>query len=596
MKFHRSLICRISFVYAVLVIASLAALVFLLREDSPSQSIADLQDQKEGEALLAASALEPYLANPAYSPDLESLQEVAKTLDRWTDSRVTVISRTGEPLSSSHWDNVVSGRQGSSNYDFQSDRYLFRARQGNVASSLKHTFHADYSQVIHTAAPVVIDGNVVGVLMLETPVPEPSLGIDAVIIWFAIWGLAVGALGLMAIWLVARRSSGTLKAVTEASRQLEQGDYDHRLPAGAADDTRQLTEAFNRMADTVKSVIGRLSSERDTLSAVLETMADGVVVTDAGGRVSLFNPAARDLLGIRAQQVEGLRLVELARDNELNRLLTRCQEEKSRQQAEVSLILPRRYLSAIATPLGNNGGVLLTLHDLTRMRQVETSQREFVSNVSHELRNPMASIKAMVETLESGAVNDPQVALDFLSRMRGDVDRINGLVNDLLELSRMESGQFMIDAEPMALAPLVHAVKKQFVEIAATQDVDLVDDLAEDLPPVMVDEEKMTQVFVNLVENSLKFTPPGGEIIIRAEPEEERVQIVLKDTGIGVAPQHLPHIFERFYKVNRSRRDGGTGLGLSIVKQLVEAHGGQITVESKEGEGCAFTFTVPRAP
>ena len=139
-------------------------------------------------------------------------------------------------------------------------------------------------------------------------------------------------------------------------------------------------------------------------------------------------------------------------------------------------------------------------------------------------------------------------------------------------------------------------MKKQFVEIAAAQDVDLVDDLAEDLPPVMVDEEKMTQIFVNLVENSLKFTPPGGEIIIRAEPEEERVQIVLKDTGIGVAPQHLPHIFERFYKVNRSRRDGGTGLGLSIVKQLVEAHGGQITVESKEGEGCAFTFTVPRAP
>ena len=180
MKFHRSLICRISFVYAVLVIASLAALVFLLREDSPSQSIADLQDQKEGEALLAASALEPYLANPAYSPDLESLQEVAKTLDRWTDSRVTVISRTGEPLSSSHWDNVVSGRQGSSNYDFQSDRYLFRARQGNVASSLKHTFHADYSQVLYTGAPIVIDGNVVGVLMLETPVPEPSLGVGAV--------------------------------------------------------------------------------------------------------------------------------------------------------------------------------------------------------------------------------------------------------------------------------------------------------------------------------------------------------------------------------------------------------------------------------
>ena len=208
----------------------------------------------------------------------------------------------------------------------------------------------------------------------------------------------------------------------------------------------------------------------------------------------------------------------------------------------------------------------------------------------------MASIKAMVETLESGAVNDRQVALDFLSRMRGDVDRMNGLVNDLLELSRMESGQFKIEAEPTALAPLVQAVRKQFSETAAAQDVDLVEDLGEDLPPVMVDGEKLTQIFLNLVENSLKFTPPGGEIRIGAEAEDGHVQVVFKDTGIGVAPQHLPHIFERFYKVNRSRRDGGTGLGLSIVKQLVEAHGGRITVESREGEGCLFTFTVPRAP
>ena len=182
--------------------------------------------------------------------------------------------------------------------------------------------------------------------------------------------------------------------------------------------------------------------------------------------------------------------------------MARCQEAQSRQEAEVSLILPRRYLSAIATPLDNNGGVLLTLHDLTRMRQVETSQREFVSNVSHELRNPMASIKAMVETLESGAVNDRQVALDFLSRMRGDVDRMNGLVNDLLELSRMESGQFQIEAEPMPLAPLVEAVRKQFEEVAASQEVGVMEELDDDLPWVMADGEKLTQVFVNLVENS----------------------------------------------------------------------------------------------
>ena len=596
MKFHRSLTWRISFIYAVIIIASLAALTFLLREDSPGQDIVALEEQKEKEARLAATLLVPYLSDTANPPTLESWHEVSKTLGSWTNSQATIISRSGEPLAASYWDDMASGRSGTSNYDFQSRDYLFRARLGNVASSLRHTFHADYSRVFYTAAPIMKDGEVIGVLELETPIPEPSPGIYAALIWFAIWGLAAGVLGLLAIWFVARRSSGSLQAVTEAAQQLEQGDYDHRVPSGSYEETRQLTDSFNRMADTVKSVIGRLSSERDTLSAVLETMADGVVVTDPGGLVSLLNPAARELLGIRAQQVEGVRLVELARDDELHRLLTRCQEAQTRQQAEVSLILPRRYLSAVATPLDNSGSVLLTLHDLTRIRQVETSQREFVSNVSHELRNPMASIKAMVETLESGAVNDPQVALDFLSRMRGDVDRMNGLVNDLLELSRMESGQFMIEAEPMPLAPLVHAVKKQFGETAAAQEVALAEDLAEDLPQVMADGEKLTQIFLNLVENSLKFTPPGGEICIGAKAEDEHVQIVFKDTGIGVAPQHLPHIFERFYKVNRSRRDSGTGLGLAIVKQLVEAHGGQITVESKEGEGCTFTFTVPRAP
>ena len=600
MKFHRSLIWRVSFIYAVIVIASLAALFFLLKEDSSPQSVADLEDQREYEARLAATLAAPYLADTPEPPDRESLHELGKTLSRWLSGRVTIISLSGEAVADSNWENpAIDGKDDSrynSSYDFSSDYDLFQARLGNVASSQRTVFHADPPRVLYTAAPVTIDGEVVGVIRLRTPVPEPSPGVDAVFVWLAIWGLAVGTWGVVAIWLVARRSSSSLRDVARASQQLEQGDFDYRVPSGAYEDSHQLTESFNHMADTVKSVIARLSSERDTLSAVLGTMADGVVVTDPGGRVSLFNPAARDLLGIRAEQVEGVRLGELVRDNEIHQLLTRCQNEQVRHEAEVSLILPRRYLSAIATPLDNNGGVLLTLHDLTRMRQVETSQREFVSNVSHELRNPMASIKAMVETLESGAVNDTQVALDFLSRMRGDVDRINGLVNDLLELSRMESGQFKIDAEPMALAPLVQAVKRQFEEVAAAQEVDVMEELDDDLPQIMADGEKLTQVFVNLVENSLKFTPPGGEIRIGGEASEGQVQVVFKDTGVGVAPQHLPHIFERFYKVNRSRRDSGTGLGLSIVKQLVEAHGGQITVESKEGEGCAFIFTLPRVP
>lgn len=593
----RSYAWRISAIYAVFIVASVAALIFLLKEDPPEQDVANLTAQKEQEAVLAATLAAPHLADPTRTPDLEALHELGKTLSRWLGSEVIIIARSGEGVANSLWENPSDANRYST-YDFSSDYDLQQARLGNVATSHGLTFNADYSEFLYTAAPITSGGDVVGVLRLRTPIYEPGSGIGAASVWFAIWGLAAGILALAAIWLVARRSrrtSSSVQAVAEASDSLARGDLDSRAPANSPEESRQLTEAFNRMADSVKSVIDGLSSERDTLSAVLDTMADGVVVTDPTGRVTLLNPAARELLGIRTQVVENQRLVELVRDNELHLAIAASQEQKSRQQSEISLISPLRYLSAIATPLDNNGGVLLTLHDLTRMRQVETSQKEFVSNVSHELRNPMASIKAMVETLESGAVSDRRVALDFLGRMRGDVDRINALVDDLLELSRMESGQFTIEAEPLSLAPVVHTIRKQFSEVADSRQVNIVAHLDESLPLVMADGKKLTQVFVNLVENSLKFTPADGNIIIQARAEDGHVQVELRDTGIGVAPQHLPHLFERFYKVDRSRRDSGTGLGLAIVKQLVEAHGGRIKVESREGEGCAFTFTVPLA-
>ncbi len=409
--------------------------------------------------------------------------------------------------------------------------------------------------------------------------------------------LSISGLAAALAWLLLRRPARTVQSVTDGARQLAAGQWNYRAAAAAADETGQLAAAFNAMADSLRATVQQLSDERNTLSAVLATMADGVIVTEPGGRVLLLNPAARELLNLHRADAEGSRLIELISDHEIHRLVTQCQTEQSRQQGEVAMLQPRRHLSAIATPLEESSapGVLLTLHDLTRIRQVETSQKEFVSNVSHELRNPMASIKAIVETLESGALSEPDVAADFLGRMRRDVDRINNLVNDLLELSRMESGQFVIAPEPGPLLPLALAVKGQFQETAAAKAVDLTVAVPDDLPLLMADGDKLSQVLVNLVENALKFTPPQGQVVIAARALPDWVEVQVKDSGVGVAPQHLPHLFERFYKVDRSRRDGGTGLGLAIVKQSIEAHGGRITVASREGEGCTFTFTIPRA-
>lgn len=456
-----------------------------------------------------------------------------------------------------------------------------------------------WRSALSVAAYILIALAALSIFLIILLLNRLPAGIDLrpVYLLLALATASISGLAAALAWLLLRRPARTVQAVTDGARQLAAGQWNYRAAAAATDETGELAAAFNAMADSLRATVQQLSDERNTLSAVLATMADGVIVTEPGGRVLMLNPAARELLNLHRDDAEGSRLIELVSDHEIHRLVTQCQTEQTRQQGEVAMLQPRRHLSAIATPLEESSapGVLLTLHDLTRIRQVETSQKEFVSNVSHELRNPMASIKAIVETLESGALSEPDVAADFLGRMRRDVDRINNLVNDLLELSRMESGQFVIAPEPGLLLPLALAVKGQFQETAAVKAVDLTIAVPEDLPLLMADGDKLSQVLVNLVENALKFTPPQGQVVIAARALPDWVEVQVKDSGVGVAPQHLPHLFERFYKVDRSRRDGGTGLGLAIVKQSVEAHGGRITAASREGEGCTFTFTIPRA-
>jgi two-component system, OmpR family, phosphate regulon sensor histidine kinase PhoR len=409
--------------------------------------------------------------------------------------------------------------------------------------------------------------------------------------------LAIALLLLSLGYFLVRRTSRSMRSVAEGARRLASGDLDHRVQASASDETQELAESFNRMADSLKGMVQNLSSERNRLSAVLATMADGVIVTGPAGNVLLLNQAAEELLRLPRQRAEGRRLVELVRDHNIYRLTSECLATWEPQQGEVELLRPRRFLSAIATPLKENRsrGVLLTLHDLTRIRQVEASHKEFVINVSHELRNPLASVKAMVETLEDGVIEENQVAKDFLERIHRDIDRMTHLVNDLLELSRLESGQLALRLSPLDLRILIEEVSARFSATAEARGVTLETDLPPGLPQVRGDREKLQQVLINLVENALKFTPVAGSITLSAQANNGMIEVRVRDTGAGIAQEHLPHIFERFYKVDRARRDGGTGLGLAIVKQIVEAHRGEAWVESQEGAGSTFAFTMPRA-
>ena len=266
------------------------------------------------------------------------------------------------------------------------------------------------------------------------------------------------------------------------------------------------------------------------------------------------------------------------------------------RQAQLDLLRQRRLVSAIATPLGQDGdGVLLTLHDLTKFRQLETTRREFVSNVSHELRSPLASVRSMVETLKDGALDDRPIAGDFIARIERDVHRMESLVSELLELSRLESGQVPLDLQPISLESLAAETAAAFQDQSADCGVTLSIQIPNRLPLVLGEAGKIGQVLTNLMDNALKFTPPNGKITLSAVPDERYVTMSVSNTGDGIAPEHLPHLFERFYKVDRSRHDRGTGLGLAIAKHVVLAHGGEVYAQSELGQGATFSFTLPRA-
>ena len=398
-------------------------------------------------------------------------------------------------------------------------------------------------------------------------------------------------------FLLTRRTVRSIRAVTEGARRLARGDLEHRVESDASDETRELAAAFNAMAVALRDTVQGFSDEGGKLSAVLDTMADGVVLVRSEGRIEVMNGAAGALLGLKPEGARDRPFMEVVRDHDLRLLMTRALESRQQERDEVELLNNRRFVSAIATPLAGSEstGVLLTLHDLTRLRQVETTRREFVSNVSHELRTPLSSVKALAEALENGALDDPATARDFVRRIHGEADRMSALVEELLELSRLESGRTTLAMETVDVAALAGGEIEAFQLRAEAAGVALQARLPDAPALVRGERDKLRQVLVNLLDNALKFTPSGGAVTVLVRAAAGGVEVAVRDTGAGIPAEHLPHVFERFYKADRARRDGGTGLGLAIVRHIVEAHGGTARVESREGEGATVSVTLRAA-
>jgi two-component system phosphate regulon sensor histidine kinase PhoR len=387
----------------------------------------------------------------------------------------------------------------------------------------------------------------------------------------------------------------------DAARRMAEGDLTQTVPVVGTDEIAALGVALNRTAVALREKIERLGDEQAKVRTILDGMIEGVVALDDRGRLLLLNPAARAMFGVEQGIPEGRSFLEVIRQKGLLDLVDEVRATAAPARHEIELGPPvNRLVAARGVPLGlgpGAPGVLLVLNDVTELRRLERVRSEFVANVSHELRTPLTCIKGYLETLLDGALEDSAHARRFLEVAGTHAERLDRLIDDLLELSNIESGRVTLVPVRLDLDEVVAGMAAMFERRTVQNRLTLVRAVRPGLA-VRADRDRLVQILVNLVDNAVKFTSEGGQIRIEAAlGSDGRVEITVRDTGVGIPSTDLPRITERFYRVDRtrSREVGGTGLGLAIVKHLVQAHGGELRIESALGSGTAVSFTLPAA-
>jgi two-component system phosphate regulon sensor histidine kinase PhoR len=451
----------------------------------------------------------------------------------------------------------------------------------------------------------------------------------AVVVCFAAWGpparsgldrawaplAAAAAVALLAAAVLARRATPFLVRPLQDLAAAAWSGVEGRLRTArdAGSDTsfaevREAVTAFNAMVLETTHALASLDVQKSTLEAVLTHMSDALIVLDARGEIVLVNPAAERIFGLVASDVLGQRLIEAFRHFELDAVVRQAEREQKPLAREIELHHPvHRLLRVQVNPAPGARvqfhGMVVVAQDVTDQHRTDIMRREFVANVSHELRTPLTSVRALAEALAAGAARDREAGPRFLQQIVTEIDRLALLVNDLLDLSAIESGSAKMEMESVPVEDVIEEVVAKYRPMADRHHIALragngAGPGAASADRAWADRTRLVQAVANLVDNAIKYTPEGGAVTVSGESRNGMVAVSVTDTGIGIAAEHLPRIFERFYRADgsRSRALGGTGLGLSIVKHIATSHGGEVEVQSTEGKGSRFTLLVPRAP
>lgn len=456
--------------------------------------------------------------------------------------------------------------------------------------------------VLAAAVPLKSSEDVEGAVFLIMHVADIRAAIFAVQRLILCAAAVSVFLAAVPAYCLSRSISFPIKQMSLLTREMARGLFRQWVPVTSRDEIGVLAENFNLMAVELEQTLQKLSREKAQSENILRNLAEGVVATDLEGRVVVLNPAAEGLLGLKRDEVVGKALGELKGCEALGRLFAEVIKTEAQKTGELEVSGGKVVLSAHVSPLRGDDqetyGAVGVIMDVTELKKLEQLRRDFIADVSHELRTPLTSIQGFTEALLDEMASNREMQVEYLKVIHQESLRLCRLVDELLDLARLESGKTTWELNPIDMADLLPGVLRKLKPQLEERDLRVDLEVPAGFPAVPGNEERIEQVLINLLQNAIRYSPPGGVIKVSAFYSPSTVTVSISDEGPGIPEEDLPHIWERFYRVekSRSRAFGGTGLGLAIVKQIVEKHGGKVIVQSRQGEGSTFSFTLPASP
>ncbi|MDK8182351.1 two-component system histidine kinase PnpS [Paenibacillus sp. UMB4589-SE434] len=587
---------RLTLIFVLLIGVSVLAAGIYMASSFKSNHISQLEQNMSREIMLIEQTLQ-WQAEPTSASAMAFYTDWSKKLEQTTGARVTFVTLDGTVVGDSI--SAVS----------QMDNHLNReeiknARDEGLGSVIRYS-DTIKQNMLYVAAPIH-DDNFEGYVRLAMSLQEVEQSVRELWAYLGIGLLVLFLVATLVSYRIAFNLTRPIENMTRVAHQIAHMDYKARAQTTSTDEIGQLGNAINAMADSLQLQMAQIRENEGRLRTVMEHMINAIVMIDDQGEIVLINRKAEQMLGIKNKASLGKKFEEVRVPYELAEMTQEVIERKLLVHEELTIYYPEeRLLDANVVPVYYSeqewAGVLIMLQDVSDIRRLERMRSEFVANVSHELKTPIAAVKGFAETLMNGALNDPEIAQSFLQIIHDESERLNRLIGDILELSKIESKRVPLQFSPVHMPSFMQQAVEMLSKEADKKRIQ-VSLVVEDDMYMEADEDRLRQIVLNLLSNAINYTSDGGQAKVVAAPldvnedgDYERIQLTISDTGIGIPKKDLPRIFERFYRVDkaRSRGSGGTGLGLSIVKHLVDSHHGTIKVDSEIGVGTTFTIELP---